>query len=875
VHWLRRIFHKQQSEKLLDAELRFHLERQISDYIAAGLPPEEARRRAHLDFGGLESIKQQTREARRGNFIEILRQDVRYGFRMLGKNPGFTTVAVLTLALGIGGTTAIFSVVSSALLRPLPYHDPSQLVWVADENPRAHMTVVLESDYFAYQQLKGIFQDVAAYEPGETHTLTGFGDAVRLNGGAVTYNFFDVLGVLPQMGRSFLPEEDRAGVAHTVLLTDTCWRQHFSSDANIIGRSIALDNESYSVIGVLPPQFEFLDNPRVAVIVPLALQNREISITKPMRLVRAVGRLRQGITPAAAAANVDAANQRIWAGYPPSWAGMMEGTRAQVLPLREHLVGKAQPALLVLLAAVASVLLIACLNIANLQLARGVSREKEIAIRGALGAGRSRLLRQLLTENLIISLAGGASGLAIAAWLVRVLRASGPANIPHLATSQLNLPVFAFALIVSLATGILFGLAPMLAASRVPILETIKESGTPTGPSWKIGRSHNLLTVIELAAALVLFIGAGLLVRSFAQLTSVPPGFDARGVLTAQISLPINLYKTQEQQLAFFRSLEKRLISLPGVESAALANVLPLQGFNLGSWVQREELPPAPPGTSPTTGVGVVTPGYFSVLHISLVQGRLLDSRDGRVSPNDLVVNEAFIRRYFPNENALGKRLKVADQGIWTIVGVVRDSKQRGLAADIEPEIFIPVEKWCPPELTVLLRLQRDPITFLPSVRAVVSQLDKNLPLFDVQTMDSLLNGELAAQRFNAALLGAFAIFAVFLAAIGIYGVMAYSVHQRVREVAIRMALGAEPRDVLWMTLSRGLVLAATGLVFGLAGAFALTRLLGTLLYRVRPSDPATFVGVTLALLAVALAACWIPARRAMRVDPMVALRYE
>ena len=875
MHWLRRIFNKEQTEKHLDAELRFHLERQISDYIAAGMTPKEARRRAQLDFGGLESVKQQSREARRGNFIEILRQDVRYGFRVLGKNPGFTTVAVLTLALGIGGTTAIFSVVSSALLRPLPYHDPAQLVWLADENTRAHMTVVLESDYFAYQQLKGVFQNVAAYEPGETHTLTGFGDAVRLNGGAVTYNFFDVLGVLPQMGRSFLPEEDRAGVAHTVLLTDACWRQHFSSDPHIIGRSIALDNESYSVIGVLPPQFEFLDNPRVEVIVPLALQNREISITKPMRLVRAVARLRQGMTPAAAAANVDAANQRIWAGYPPSWAGMMEGTRAQVLPLREHLVGKAQPALLVLLAAVASVLLIACLNIANLQLARGVSREKEIAIRGALGAGRSRLLRQLLTENLIISLAGGASGLAIAAWLVRVLRSNGPANIPHLAASQLNLSVFTFALLVSLATGVLFGLAPMLAAFRVPIVETIKESGTPAGPSWKIRRSHNLLTVIELAAALVLFIGAGLLVRSFAQLTSVPPGFDARGVLTAQISLPINLYKTQEQQLAFFRSLEKRLVSLPGVESVALANVLPLQGFNLGSWVQREELPPAPPGTLPTTGVGVVTPGYFSVLHISLVQGRLLDSRDGRVSPNDLVVNEAFIRRYFPNENALGKRLKVADQGIWTIVGVVRDSKQRGLAVDVEPEIFVPVEKWCPPELTLLLRVQGDPITLLPAVRAVVSQLDKNLPLFDVQTMDSLLKGELASQRFNAALLGAFAIFAVFLAAIGIYGVMAYSVHQRVREVAIRMALGAEPRDVLWMILSRGLALAAVGLVFGLTGAFALTRLLGTLLYRVRPSDPATFVGVTLALLAVALAACWIPARRAMRVDPMVALRYE
>ncbi len=812
------------------------MERQISDYIAAGMPPNEARRRARLDFGGLESIKQQTRESRRGNFLETLLQDVRYGFRMLGKNPGFTTVAILTLALGIGGTTAIFSVVSSALLRPLPYHDPAQLMWVADENPRAHMTVVLESDYFAYQQLKGVFQDVAAYEPGETHALTGSGDAVRLNGGAVTYNFFDVLGVLPRMGRSFLPEEDRAGVAHTVLLTDACWHQHFSSDPNIIGRSIALDNESYSVIGVLPPQFEFLDNPRVEVIVPLALQNRELSITKPMRMVRAVARLRQGMTPAAAAANVDAANQRIWAGYPPSWAGMMEGTRAQVLPLREHLVGKAQPALLVLLAAVASVLLIACLNIANLQLARGASREKEIAIRGALGAGRSRLLRQLLTENLIISLAGGASGLAIAAWLVRVLRAGGPAIIPHLASSQLNLPVFAFALIVSLATGVLFGLAPMLAAFRLPIVETIKESGTPTGPSWKIRRSHDLLTAIELAGALVLFIGAGLLVRSFVQLTSVPPGLMRAACSLREFPCRSTFIRRKNNNSPFSAVSRNASLSLPGVESAGLANVLPLAGLRVSeSWVQREDLPPAPPGTLPSTGVGVVTPGYFSALHMSLVQGRLLDSHDGRVSPNGLVVNEAFLRRYFPNENALGKRLKVADQGIWTIVGVVRDSKQRGLAVDVEPEIFVPVEKWCPPELTLLLRVQGDPITLLPAVRAVVSQLDKNLPLFDVQTMDSLLKGELASQRFNAALLGAFAIFAVFLAAIGIYGVMAYSVHQRVREVAIRMALGAEPRDVLWMILSRGLPLAATGLVLGLAGAFALTRLLGTLLYQSPP----------------------------------------
>jgi putative ABC transport system permease protein len=431
------------------------------------------------------------------------------------------------------------------------------------------------------------------------------------------------------------------------------------------------------------------------------------------------------------------------------------------------------------------------LNIANLQLARGVSREKEIAIRGALGASRSRLLLQLFTENLIISLAGGAGGLLIASWLVGVLRTTGPADIPHLAASQLNLTVFSFALLVSLAAGVLFGLAPVLAAFRVPIVETIRESGTPTGPGWRISRAHNFLTVIELSAALVLFIGAGLLTRSFVQLTSVPPEFDANGVLTAQISLPVNLYRTQEQQLAFFRSLEEQLAALPGVESAGLANALPLQGFNLRTLVRRDDLPPAALGTLPSTGASVITPGYFPALHTRLVQGRLLDSSDSRNSPNSLLVNEAFVRRYLPNENAISRRLKVADQGVWTIVGVVEDSKQRGLAADVEPEIFVPVEKWCPAELTLLLRSHGDSMELLPAVRSVVSHLDKNLPLFDVQTMDDMLKSGLASQRFNASLLGAFALFAVLLAAITIR--MIIDVAQMLPEEK----LGAPPREAM------------------------------------------------------------------------------
>ena len=875
MHWLTRFFRKQKSEQQLDDELRFHLENQVSDYLARGMSPEEAHRRANLTFGALESVKQQSRESRRANWLDTFRQDALFAFRILRKNLGFTAVAILTLGLGIGATSAVFSVVNSVLLRSLPYHDASRLVWVTGEHPGGHMSFVLEPDFFAYQKLTGIFQSVAAYEPGGTLTLTGAGDAIRLNQGAVSYNFFDTLGVRPRLGRAFLPEEDRQGAQHVVLLSDVCWRQHFVADPGIVGRAITLDGNSYQVVGVLPPQFEFLDNSRADVLVPSALENYVIAPDKPIRMVQVVARLKPGITPAIAATNVDAINQRQWATYPPMFADMLKGTRAGVVTLHEHLVGKVRPALLVLLGAIAFVLLIACANIANLQLARAVSRQREIAIRGALGAGRARLVRQLLTENGIIALAGGGFGLLMAAWLVQILRTHGPADIPHLAASQLNVPVFAFALGTALATGILFGVAPVLAALRVPIVETIKEGGTASGASLKIRRSHNLFAIAELAIALVLFIGAGLLLRSFTRLASIPPGFDPQGVLTARVSLPVNFYATQEKQLALFRELQAKLSALPGVDSVGLANTLPLQGFDLGTVFQRNDKPLLPLGTAPAIAVGVVTPGYFSTLHIPLLKGRLLDSRDSRDAANSLTINEAFLHRYFPNDDPLGHQLRTGEGELWTIVGVVGNSKQHGLATDVEPEVFVPVEKWCPPELAFLLRTKGDPESLLPSARAVVTSLDKSVPLFAVETAEALLKGEMAAQRFNAALLTCFALFAVLLAAVGIYGVMAYAVHQRVREVGIRMAIGAKPTDVLWLILSHGLALAVIGLIAGVVASFALTRLLTSLLFSVRPTDPLTFAGASLLLAFVSLAACYFPARRAMRVDPIVALRYE
>jgi predicted permease len=879
MDWLRRLFQKEKSEQQLDAELRFHLERQISDFVASGVSEEEARRRTNLQFGALESVKQLSREARRGHWLDALRQDAVFGLRMLKKNPAFTAVAILTLALGIGATSAVFSVVDAVLLRSLPYRDAARLVWVSNEHPGQHMSMVIEPDFFAYQrQLSGIFESVAAYEPGNTFTFSGGSEALRVNSAAVSYNFFDTLGVRPKMGRVFLPEEDHHNAPHVVMLTDPFWRQHLASDPSVVSRMITLDGEAYRIVGVLPPQFEFLDNSPADLIVPSALEIFELSPDKPIRLVQVVARLRPGITPAAAAANVDAVNQRQWATYPAGFADMLKGARVIVMPLHEHLVGKVRPALVVLLSAIAFVLLIACVNIANLQLARAASREREIAIRGALGASRGRLLRQLLTENGIVALGGGALGLLVAAWLVQILRTHGPTGataIPHLASSQLNLPVFGFALVASLAAGIFFGLAPALASFRVSVVETIKEGGTAGGAGLKIRRSHNLFAIAELALALVLFIGAGLLLRSFTRLASVPPGFDPQGVLTARVSLPVNFYQTQEKQLAFFRELEARLHALPGVDSVALANSLPLQGFHLGTVMQRADRPQLPLGRAPGAGVGIVTPGYFSTLRIPLLQGRLFDAHDSHDAANSLVINEAFEQRYFPNDNPLGKQLRDGPGELWTIVGVVGNTKQHGLGSPVEEQVFVPVEKWCPPDLAFLLRTKGDPESLLPAARTVVASLDKNVPLYDIETADAILKGELAAQRFNAVLLASFAVFAVLLAAIGIYGVMAYAVHQRVREVGIRMALGARPENVLWMILSHGVMLAAIGLFAGVAGAFALTRMMGSLLYAVRPSDPLTYFGACLLLALVAVAAGYFPARRAMRVDPMVALRYE
>jgi len=872
---LRNLFHKNDLDRELSAELTAHLELNIADDLRSGMPPEEARRHALLKLGGLEQTKESIRDHRGIPQLETIVQDVRFSLRLLRKNPGFTTVAVLTLAIAIGANTAIFSLVSSVLLRPLPYPASDRLMWVSDYMPRQHSSLVIESDYYAWRSQNQAFHDIAAYEPGETLTLTGAGDPERLHGARTTYNFLDVLGVAPKLGRSFREEEDRPDAPGVVLLSDKLWRERFSADPAVIGRSIQLDGQLYTVTGVLPPQFEFLDNSRADLIVPSALENHEMTMQKGMRVVRVVGRLRDGMTPATAAVNLDAINQRLFAVYPAPFARMFQGARPEVVPLHERRVGNVRPLLLVLAGAVGFVLLIACANIASLQLARGVSREKEFAVRGAFGAGRRRLIRQRLTENLIIALAGGGCGLLLATGLIRILCQFSPVDVPHLSLAQLDSRVLCFTLATSCLAGLLFGLAPAFVSLRSQLVDALKNTGDQPGAGRLGRRSQGFLVVAELAAALVLSMGAGLFVRSFLRLASTSPGFDGADVLSVHISLPPNLYQTHEQQLSFFQQLDRRVAAIPGVEATGLATSLPLQGLDTSESMEIEGRPPELPGQAPKVDVTKISSGYFKTLRIPIVAGSLLDTQDRQNASNALVVNQEFVRRFFPREDPIGKRVRIAREDWWTIVGVVGDAKQDGLGSQVRPQAFVSIGRWTSPDMTLAVWAKKSPQGLLSAVHSIVAGLDKNLPLYDVQTMEELLSAQTASQRFNTWLLSAFAFIAVLLSCLGIYGVTAYAVNQRTRELGIRMALGAAPRNVLQMILRQAAVLMCFGLALGTGISFALARFIESLLFEVRPADPVTYASVSLLLIAVVMIACYFPARRASRVDPMIALRYE
>jgi predicted permease len=808
-------------------------------------------------------------------------QDVRYGIRRLAHSPGFTIVAVLTLALGIGANTAIFSVIDAVLLRPLPFPDPGRLVAVETVDT-IHGGISEDASYpnfFDWRNQNKVFSRIAAFRDN-AFTITGVPQPLHLSGELVSSGFFSTLGVAPQIGRLFLPEEEKAG-HEAVILSHELWQSEFHGDAAILGRMITLNGRGYTVVGVMPPDFHF---PFIAPPVQLwatiasdAEGRSPMTAQRGAYLVQVIARLKPGISIAEAQADVSRIAANLKSQYPNTNS---DAGGARILPELKLMVGDVQPALLVLLAAVGLVLLIACVNVANLLLARSMARQKEMAVRCALGAGRGLLVRQLLTESLILSLVGGAAGLLLAGWGTSGLVRLVPDNIPRIARIGVDGPVFLFALAASIVTGILFGIAPAFHSAKVDPIESLKESGRSLSDGVRHDRFRNSLVVVEMALALALLVGAGLLIRSFARLERVNPGFNPQNLLTFSVSPPRTRYPV-EQQVIFFDRLLRRLEELPGVRQAGAILPLPLgpNRIDIGfSIVGR----PTTPENRPDAQFRTVSPGYFHLMGIPLLEGREFTPQDTRTSTPVIVVSRAFAQQFFPGQDPVGHRIipGASDHPAETIppyeiVGVVGDVRASNLGKKPEPEYYVPYSQIMFGGYSIVLRADMAPEGLASAVRGVVRGMDPDVPVYDMKTMDQYLSTSVAQPRFSMLLLAIFAALALVLTAIGLYGVIAYSVAQRTHEIGIRIALGAGPGEVLRQVLGSGARIALLGVACGTAGALAATRLLRSLLFGVSASDPETFAAVALLLFAVAMLACYIPARRATRVDPVIALRQE
>ncbi len=798
-------------------------------------------------------------------------QDVRFGLRVLFKHPGFTAVAVLTLALGIGANSAIFSVVNAVLLRPLPYKQPAQLVRLYESLPGGGEGSVSVPNLNDWREQNDVFTAIAAYEYSD-FSLQNQDQPERVIGARVSPNLFEVLGVAPQQGRALAEGEDRAGNHRVVVLGHALWQRNFAGDPQAVGRQITLGGESYTVVGVMPESFEFPQFRTAQLWTPLVFSER-MAASRGSHAYNALGRLKDGVSLERAREQMTTIARRLEQQYPDAQTG--RGVR--LIELQEEVVQGVRPALLMLLAAVGFVLLIACTNVANLLLARAATRRREIAIRTALGAGRLRLIRQFLTESVLLSLAGGALGLVLAQWGVDALASLAAESLPRVSGVGLDERVLGFTLLLSLVTGIGFGLAPALQISKADVQDALKEGGNAVNsPRGK--RLRAVLAVAEVASALVLLIGAGLLVKSFIQLQNVQTGLRPENVLTMRLTLPATKYDTNQKATDFHRQLLARVAALPGVEAVGEVNMLPVQSFGTNGTIQVEGQPPDPPERAPLVEFRAASPGYFGALGIPVVAGRNFEARDDENAPPVAVVNQTFAKRFFPNEEAVGKRIRMGETWM-SIVGVVGDVKQGGLTRAVSPEMFAPYTRPLWPGMTqnmsLVVRAQGDPAALAPAIKREVLSVDPNQPVYSVYTMEQVLERSVSGRRLNMLLLTIFAVLAVTLAMIGIYSVMSYLVTQHTREIGIRMALGAQPRDVLRLILGQGLWLALLGVVLGAVGALALTRLMSNLLFGVTATDPLTFVVGAALLLLTALLACYIPARRAMKVDPLIALRYE
>ncbi|MGB8541014.1 MAG: ABC transporter permease [Candidatus Acidiferrales bacterium] len=873
--FLRNIFAKGQNDRDLDSEVRSYFETIAEEKMRQGLSPEEARRAARLESGGIEQVKEEVREVRAGAWLDSLIQDLRYGGRMLRRNPAFTAIAVLTLALGIGANTAIFSVVNAVLLRPLPYANPQELIVIKESSQRVGVHSPSYPDFLDWRAQSRTIVRMALLN-NRAFNLSGVAQPENIEGYAVSPNCLSLLGVRPFLGRDFLPSEEAPGAAPVVMLSYALWQSHLGADPDAIGKTITLDGRSFTIIAVLPPGFRLDD--KTDAIAPIGVWAADMMDRGDRGDAEVLGRLAPGSTLQQARAELDTIAINLRKAYPTQNAGI----GVNVTTLRDQLVGDTRPAILVLFGAVVFVLLIACVNVANLFLVRGAARSREIAVRQACGASPNRIIRQMLTESFLLAAIGGALGILVGAL--------GVFGLKHLISTDMlqginivvdrNVMLFTAAMVILVA--IAFGLVPAWQASQPRVHETLKEGGRSATSSPAQHRLRGVLAMAETALALILLVGAGLMMKSMYRLLQVNPGFQSDRVLTMEMDLRTAQYSESPARINFWQQVLEKVRAIPGVEDAALGTGVPLTGSHSRSDITIEGLPVPDAGTFPHPDRHSVSADYTNVLKIPLVRGRTFTDADTETSPRVGLINSTMARRYWPNQDPVGKRFHWGHPGgppsddPWiTIVGVVADTKLYGLSNPSRLEIYLPLRQEPPTDMYLILRSAVDPASLTSSVRDAVAAIDKDQPVFNVITMHQLVADSVSTPHLTLVLLGLFSGLALVLAAIGIYGVISYSVQQRTHEIGIRMALGAQRSNVLRLVVGQGVKLAAVGVVIGVGAALALMRLMSSLLFGVSANDPLTFAAAALVLLFVAVAACYIPARRAISVDPMNALRYE
>ena len=883
-HWLytiplrlRSLLRRDAAERELSEELRYHLEQKTREFVAAGLTLEEARRKAMREFGGVELSKENCRDARRVNFLEDFVQDVSFGLRMFRQSPAFALVAIFTLALGIGANTAIFSVVNGVLLRPLPYNSAERLTVVWEKNSDGSPENVGYATYLDWTAQNKSFAQLAIYSSWQP--VLQIGEPEQLSGLRVTSNYFRTLGVHPEIGRDFLPAEDVPNANKVVMLSHSLWQRKFNSDPNIAGKAINMNATQYIVAGVLPASYQSLMNqdPRGGEVEIWRVLGYDVSQTWACRTCHhlvVIGRLRDGVTMTQANAEMDTISAGLTKAYPKEYddAGVI------LTPVREQLLGGASKPLYILFAAVSFVLLVACANLANLLLARATNREREVAVRTALGATRGRIIRQLLAETCVLGLLGAAMALLPAYWTPKVLALVGGSDLPRLDQIQLDWRVLFFTVCIALATAVTAALAPAYRLSRTGVLDALQEGSRGSG-GIAGRRLRGLLIVSEVALSLTLLISAGLLLRSLSRLLVVSPGFDPHNVLSMQTSVLGQRFNDNVVVRQYFAEAVERLGALPGVLSAGAASELPLAGNMDRYGFHAEGKIHANPEEDPSAERYCITPGFLETMHIQLLRGRDISPTDSATTPQVLLIGETTARRMWPGEDPIGKQVKLGslDRPWWTVVGVVEDVRHVGLDVPPDMQMYVPHQQWPYPDglMNFVIRTAGLPTAVSSAAQQAIHSVDPTQPISRIAPLENYIGLSVRARRFALILIGAFAAIALLLSLIGIYGVTAYGVAQRTREIGIRAALGAQRIELLGLLLGQEMLLVACGVVAGVFTSLALTRFLGSLLFGVQPTDPLTFVGVVLLLVAVSALACLLPARRAMRVDPMVALRYE